>query len=88
MNKQRRTAEFKVRAFELYKLRGVDKEEAFEQACREHGTTTSGCMKRPNCHSYMSEDIEGWIRERLRRGDTKVRELMEAAGFEVVERIK
>ncbi len=88
MAKQKRTAEFKVRAFALYKLHGVDKEVAFEQACEEHGTTTSGCMKRPNCHSYMSEDIEAWIRQRLVRGDTNVRKLMEAAGLEVVERTK
>lgn len=86
MAKQKRTPEFKVRALALYKLHGVDKEKAFEQACLEHGTTVSGCMKRPNCHSYMSEDIEGWIRDRLARGDARVKQLMEEAGFEIVER--
>lgn len=83
--KQRRTPEFKVRALALYKLQGVDKEQALKQACEEHGTTPSGCMSRPHCHSYMKEDIEGWIRERLLRGDAHVKELMEVAGFKVVE---
>lgn len=84
--KQKRTPEFKVRALALYRLHKMDKEAAFEQACREHGTTVSGCMRRPNCHSYMSEDIEGWIKTRLARGDENVRRLMEEAGFEVVDK--
>ena len=85
MKRQRRTPEFKVRALALYRLEGFTKEAAFEKACAEHGTTPSGCMRSPNCHSYMHDDIEGWIKSRLSDGDVHVRDLMMEAGFVIEE---
>lgn len=49
--KQKRTTEFKLRAYTLY-IGGMSAKEAFLQACEEHGTTPSGCMTNYST-SYM-----------------------------------
>lgn len=74
MSKQKRTLEFKVEAFKLYKS-GFKPKEAFEKACAMHGTIPSGCMTQYSS-SYMSDDIKNYLKKRLLNGCPKTKQLL------------
>lgn len=75
---QKRTTEFKVRAYELYK-KGTSPKEAFTQACKEFGTMPSGCMTN-YATSYMW-DYKIWIKEQVQKENKEVIELLERANI-------
>ena len=69
---QKRTTSFKLRALELHLKNKMPAKEAFAQACKEHGTTPSGCMT-DYASSYMW-DYKVWLDKKIVEKDPEVME--------------
>jgi hypothetical protein len=66
----KRTTAFKLRALELHLKDKLPAKEAFAQACKEHGTTPSGCMT-DYATSYMW-DYKVWFKQQVEKGNPEV----------------